>query len=237
LNLTAAVGHSVSLVNPNSSYGTLAADKNFVTKGSDERVTLTLTPSAGYSVDEVKYIYGGNEYVIEPQEGVYAFSMPDANVSVSAKFKSNDQITLTGQSATVEGVTKYWTTFYYWPNSQEDFYQLPAGAQVFIMKSDFKLYLVGDGTIVPPYQGVVIISDNAEITLSRVAKQTVSTDGNILRGVSNAVDDINKFMTEHYYEEIYVLGIENNTLGLYKYYGPGLSIPANKAYYPVLRSN
>ena len=237
LNLTAAVGHSVSLVNPNSSYGTLAADKNFVTKGSDERVTLTLTPSAGYSVDEVKYIYGGNEYVIEPQEGVYAFSMPDANVSVSAKFKSNDQITLTGQSATVEGVTKYWTTFYYWPNSQEDVYQLPAGAQVFIMKSDFKLYLVGDGTIVPPYQGVVIISDNAEITLSRVAKQTVSTDGNILRGVSNAVDDINKFMTEHYYEEIYVLGIENNTLGLYKYYGPGLSIPANKAYYPVLRSN
>ncbi len=71
--------------------GTVTADKAVVSP--DETVTLTVTPDEGYAVKSVKY----NDTVIEPVEGVYSFTMPAEDVTVSAEFVpciSNVSVTL-----------------------------------------------------------------------------------------------------------------------------------------------
>lgn len=64
-----------------ASNGTVAADKteNVI---AGNTVTLTVTPDEGYAVKSVKY----NDTVIEPVEGVYSFTMPAEDVTVSAEF-------------------------------------------------------------------------------------------------------------------------------------------------------
>ena len=61
--------------------GTVVADKTRPVKG--ETVTLTVTPDAGYVVDTVAY----NGIAITPVDGVYSFTMPAEDVTVTATFK------------------------------------------------------------------------------------------------------------------------------------------------------
>ncbi|MBQ8536062.1 MAG: InlB B-repeat-containing protein [Clostridia bacterium] len=52
-----------------------------------ETVTLTITPSANYEIDTVKYNDGEKDVDIAATEGVYSFIMPGRNVAVTATFK------------------------------------------------------------------------------------------------------------------------------------------------------
>ena len=46
--------------------------------------TITLDAQEGYKLTSATLSYGGNDYNIEPDNGVYSFVMPNANVTVSA---------------------------------------------------------------------------------------------------------------------------------------------------------
>lgn len=63
-----------------SENGTVTADKAEAAEG--ETVTLTVEAAEGYEVESVKY----NDTVITAVDGVYSFSMPAADVDVSAVF-------------------------------------------------------------------------------------------------------------------------------------------------------
>lgn len=91
------------------------------------------------------------------------------------------------------------------------------------------MYLLGeDGRVIPASTAVVIISDSAEVTLTKSdasSAVTVNGGGNILVG-STSPTAMNTVSGTPY-----VLGIVGGTLGFYKFTGTG--IPAGKAYYIV----
>ena len=61
--------------------GTVTADKTSAKYG--EAVTLTIEPDNGFTIKTVKY----NDTAITANEGVYSFTMPAADVTVSAEFE------------------------------------------------------------------------------------------------------------------------------------------------------
>ncbi len=63
--------------------GTVTASKQ--TANKDEVITLTVTPDSGYKVKSVKV----NGTVITPVDGVYSFTMPAKNVTVTAEFEED----------------------------------------------------------------------------------------------------------------------------------------------------
>ena len=64
--------------------GSIKADKSFVAaNAADKTVTLTVTPNKGYAVKSVKY----NDTEITPVNGVYSFTMPAEDVTMSAEFE------------------------------------------------------------------------------------------------------------------------------------------------------
>ncbi len=88
--------------------GTVTADKIIVAKDAtdaDKTVTLTVTPDTGYAVKSVKYNDGTNDYVIEPVEGVYSFTMPAGDVTVSAEFV--EPITYLDENGVEQTCTNY----------------------------------------------------------------------------------------------------------------------------------
>lgn len=62
---------------------------NATTAKAGDRVTLTVTPDDGMAIDTVKY----GSTVLEGKNGVYTFTMPPQNVSLSITFKSNGTAT------------------------------------------------------------------------------------------------------------------------------------------------
>lgn len=116
---------------------------------------------------------------------------------------------------------KYWATFY----CSGAAYTLPEGAQAFTMNSSHKLYLLGDGSVIPANTAVIIIADSASLTLTKTDDVVVEISGteNILRGSSYGMDISRISGTP------YVLGIKSNALKFYKYIGN--TVPANKVYY------
>ena len=64
-------------------HGSVVADKLGANDG--DTVTLTVTPTSGYAIDTVSY-NDGSDHTITPVEGVYSFTMPDADVTVTASF-------------------------------------------------------------------------------------------------------------------------------------------------------
>ena len=64
--------------------GAVTADKAVAT--ADETVTLKVTPAEGYEIDTVSY-NDGADHTIAPVEGVYSFTMPAGDVTVTATFK------------------------------------------------------------------------------------------------------------------------------------------------------
>ena len=64
--------------------GTVTADKTSGKYG--DTVTLTVTPETGFTIKTVKY---NDTAIIAANEGVYSFTMPAADVTVSAEFEGN----------------------------------------------------------------------------------------------------------------------------------------------------
>ena len=124
-------------------------------------------------------------------------------------------MTLTANQATLAGQTRYWTTFYH-PHWS---YELPAGAQAFILKSDKALYRLGDGSIVPAGCAVVIMSDSASIEITLTDANAPAVSGNILLGTT---------ATAAAPSNAHVLSKVDSNFGFFGFTG---EIPANKAYY------
>ena len=115
----------------------------------------------------------------------------------------------------------YWATFYH----SVARYTLPEGAAAYTMDANHHLYRLGtDGRTIRENTAVVIISDKADITLTRVSGDseiTINGGGNILRGSDSAIPAG---------ESAYVLSVDDSgSIGFRRYTGD--SIPANKAYY------
>ena len=55
-----------------------------------EPFSFTVTPIAGYKVSSVKAVYGGTALSLEPDGGVYTFTMPYADVTLTAEFECGD---------------------------------------------------------------------------------------------------------------------------------------------------
>lgn len=119
---------------------------------------------------------------------------------------------------------RYWSTFF----NSEVRYTLSEGAQAYTMNSYYKLFLLGNGNVIPENTAVIIISNNADITLTKsndTSSVNVSGGSNLLTGSDTPVSKYSITGTP------YVLGIVNGVLGFYQFNGDG--IPANKAYYVV----
>ena len=82
--------------------GTVTADKTEATVG--DTVTLTVTPNSGYEIDTVMY----NGTAITANNGVYAFTMPASNVTVSATFKEVFTVTLSIGTAYTNTITDFY---------------------------------------------------------------------------------------------------------------------------------
>ena len=67
------------------SNGTATADKQTAKKG--EKVTLTITPSADYVLDEIEVADGG--VTLDLADGVYSFIMGDEEVEIEVTFKAD----------------------------------------------------------------------------------------------------------------------------------------------------
>ena len=78
--------------------GTLAADKKSAIPG--EKVTLTVTPDAGYKVADVQV----NGKSLNAVEGVYSFLMPAENVTVTASFAEDTPSAIDNTEAAVKAV-------------------------------------------------------------------------------------------------------------------------------------
>ena len=131
---------------------------------------------------------------------------------------------LTANEATLNGVSKYWTTFYH-PSLS---YELQAGAQAFYLnKTDYALYRLGDGNIIPAGTPVIIMADAATISLTTLDSTTLTNpEDNKLNGT--AVATATSSLTTGG-KKVYVMSKVNETLGFYEF--SGTTIPANKAYY------
>ena len=196
---------------------------------------IGVTVSApGYTITSASYNDGDSDHTITPYEGVYGFSMPSSDITISASVTVNATQDITAYAGTVSGVTGYWATFYHGTLN----YQLPAGAQAFTMDSEHHLYRVGtDGSIIPAGQAVVIIAEASALTGATAESGTLTlthTDStadihgtNILHGSDIPVkkSDISGIP--------YVLGVANSVLGFHEYsfYYYWKPLPANKAYY------
>ncbi len=85
--------YTITVDLPEDAHGTVVSDKNTAVAG--ETITLTVTPDAGYAVKRVLV----NGTAIEAVNGAYTFTMPEANVTVSAEFEkifAKHSLTLNG---------------------------------------------------------------------------------------------------------------------------------------------
>ena len=128
-------------------------------------------------------------------------------------------------SATIFGESKYVGSFF---SSTQNF-QLPEGALAYTASWDESnekvvFHRIGeDSRVIPKNTAVIIVSDNESITFTSLSSTTVTPHaGNILQGSDVAIDKPAS-------GTVYVLNIENNTLGFYQFNGD--KIPAGKAYY------
>lgn len=130
--------------------------------------------------------------------------------------------TLTANQASLAGQTRYWTTFYH-PNWS---YELPSGAQAFILKSDKALYRLGDGNIIPADCAVVIMSEAASIEITITDANAPVVSGNILLGVGAATAKTSLVTGS---QKVHVMSKSGNDFGFFEFSGD--TVPANKAYY------
>jgi hypothetical protein len=77
---------SYSITVNSSENGTVKTDK--VTASTGEKVTVTVTPNAGYTTESLSVMDADGKIVsnTDHQNGTFTFAMPNSNVTVSAKF-------------------------------------------------------------------------------------------------------------------------------------------------------
>ena len=138
---------------------------------------------------------------------------------------SSPEFNLTAATATIFGESKNVGSFF----SSTLNYQLPEGAKAYTASLDgtkVVFHLIGeDSRVIPKNTAVIIVSDNESITFTPLSSTTVTPHaGNILLGSDVAIDKPAS-------GTVYVLNIDNKTLGFYPFKGD--KIPAGKAYYYV----
>ena len=197
---------------------TVLYDNGTCYSGVDQMIELRYTGSvpAGYEV-----VFSVNGEAIAGD----TFTMPAADVTVTAAVSLAASLRCGLAQGTKDGVTAWWGTFYH-----DSFrYTLPEGAAAYTMGSDKHLYRLGDdGRTIPANTAVIIISDGKDIILSLDSGSASDVidhapGGNILRGGPLTVSSLPAG------QSAYILGTLNGALGFYAY--TGTSIPANKAYY------
>ena len=128
---------------------------------------------------------------------------------------------------TKDGITAYWGTFY----DKAAGYSLPVGATAYTMDGNKNFYRLGtDGSRIPAGVPVVIISEVADITLTKVDGEITATDnapgGNILLG-TNGLVELDGYKVDG--KIPYVLSVSNGAIGFRRFTGD--AIPSHKAYY------
>lgn len=221
---TVTLGPNVSLGNTRVSYSVSGLDgystvlrcNGTYYSGESQSVGLQYTGNVptGYEV-----VFSVNSTPITGS----SFTMPAANVTVTAALASSASISLSAHQATMHGQSRYWTTFFH-PSLS---YRLSAGARAFILKNNKALYLLGDGSVVPAGCAVVIMAEKADLSLTKLeGSVSVSTSGNILQG-RDADTPVSSLVPSS--QTVYVLSQDGaGNLGFFPFTG---ILPANRAYY------
>lgn len=221
LNATVSGGSTVTVDAVTHYY---SGDYDEITLGHGE-APAGYSSFTGYIVKDAS----DNDITVYENAGVYTFYMHACDVTVTAQWTANPELEITSISATLFGEAQYVTTFY---NGTLD-YQLPEGAKAYTASLDgakVVFHQVGvDGNVIPRGTAVIVVADAASVTLTKLASTEVTAyAGNILQGSDTAVT-VTAGKVDG--KTPYVLGIDNSTLGFYKFSGD--TIPAGKAYYLV----
>ena len=185
--------------------------------------TVTLAAASGYIASD----YASTDVNITESDGVYSFEVPAYDVTISATCTAADTFVIPANQAALNGVTKFWATFYH-PLGN---YQLPDGAMALTMDSNKQLYVVGNGNIVPAATAVVIMADasaldaNGKLVLTETTETATPVDGNKLEGTSVATATTNLVSGT---QKVYVLSKVGEDFGFFQFEG---TLNANKAYF------
>lgn len=235
LGHTITLGNRVALPDPQASYATskLAGYSNILGgylryggssytwySGEGQSVALRYTGTVPYG-SEVIYSVNGT-----PISG-NSFTMPGEAVSVTAQVQTAETMTCYSSSALFNGQQRCWFTFYH-PSCH---YKLPADACACIMKDDYALYRLGDGSVIPAGCPVVVVvsrTSEGNVKLTKTDESvSVSTAGNILRGTKaqTSVSSLNLSSGKN----VYVLNKDaQDNLGFFPFTG---TLSAGKVYY------
>ena len=196
--------------------------------GADARIGVTTktAPTAGNPVTFAQGSSGGHTLTAADAS---RFSSDDSDYYVGYDNVNHvAYLTVDPSDAGIVGITLtgalsggfYWATFY----NQNLRFTLPEGAAAYTMDASHHLYRLGsDGRTIRENTAVVIISDKAEITLTRTGDDSVidiNGGANILSGFDSPTAVAGT---------PYVLGVVGGKLGFYEYTGG--NVPAHKAYY------
>ena len=185
--------------------------------------TVTLAAASGYIASD----YASTDVNITESDGVYSFEVPAYDVTISATCTAADTFTIPANQAALNGVTKFWATFYH-PLGN---YQLPDGAMALTMDSNKQLYVVGNGNIVPAATAVIIMADasaldaNGKLVLTSTSETATPVDGNKLEGTTAATATTNLVSGT---QKVYVLSKVGEDFGFFQFEG---TLNANKAYF------
>jgi len=201
---------------------TVATNGATVTLGHGDREGYSFI-NGSYSVKDTS----NGDVDVSEDAGVYSFTMPAKDVTVTATWTTNASLDITSISATLLGGATYVTTFYHGTLD----YELPSGAKAYTASldgSNVVFHLVGDdGSVIPHGTAVIVVAGAADITLTMLPSTTVEPHtGNILQG-SDAAVTVTAGKVDG--KTPYVLNISGEVLGFYKF--AGSAIPAGKAYY------
>ena len=154
------------------------------------------------------------------------FSSIRRSTTLYAKWTPLATMNIAANQASLNGVTKYWTTFYH----PTDSYLLPEGASAFTLDGNKELYMVGDGNITPAGVAVIIMADaqaldaNGDIVLTLTDHTPMPSGDYIMRGTEEATSA----SAVAYGKQVYVLSKVGESLGTFQFMG---EIPALKAFY------
>ena len=185
--------------------------------------TVTLAAASGYVASD----YASTDVNITESDGVYSFEVPANDVTISATCTAADTFVIPANQAALNGVTKFWATFYHSLGN----YQLPDGAMALTMDSNKQLFVVGNGNIVPAATAVVIMADasaldaNGKLVLTETTETATPVEGNKLEGTSAATATTNLVSGT---QKVYVLSKVGEDFGFFQFEG---TLNANKAYF------
>ena len=99
LNTSYNGNHSYAITVADTDNGTISVDK-YATEG--EKVTITVTPDAGYMLDELTVTAGGKDVdVTDNGNGTYTFTMPSSKVKVAVTFVEDEDYVEPDTSITI----------------------------------------------------------------------------------------------------------------------------------------